>query len=183
MSGRRAYINDAAESPDRVGPENGLGAAASILHDRASDHDDILSGVGQLLDDKVDHLSQASILVLEQLRDAEEERRSFIGRELVARVEEEGDFGKEDSASSRLDRGAIEQSGCVSRVSARPANFALGRAIRAHTFLENLGPVHLDQPKVSVFVLFAVAHLGRRFGRADCREGGQGQIVGGGQES
>lgn len=69
--------------------------------------------MGQLLDDKVDHLSQAGIFVLEELRDAEEEGGGFVGRELLAGVEEEGDLGQEDPTSSRLYGRAVEQSRCV----------------------------------------------------------------------
>lgn len=64
--------------------------------------------MSQLLDDKVDHLSQAGIFILEQLRDTEEEGRRFVRGELLARVEQKGNLGKEDSASSRLDWGAVE---------------------------------------------------------------------------
>lgn len=64
--------------------------------------------MSQLLDDKVDHLSQAGIFILEQLRDTEEEGRRFVRWELLARVEQKGNLGKEDSASSRLDWGAVE---------------------------------------------------------------------------
>jgi hypothetical protein len=60
----------------------------------------------------VDHLAQAGILVLEELRDAEEEGGRFGGRELLARVEEEGDLGEQDTASSGLDRRGVEQASC-----------------------------------------------------------------------
>ena len=60
----------------------------------------------------MDHLTQAGILVLEQLRDSKEQCRRFVGRELLARVEEKGNFGKEDTASSRLDWRTVEQPGC-----------------------------------------------------------------------
>lgn len=103
------YINNSAQRPDSIGPVNDVCAAASILHNGTCDHDDILGGVSQLFDDKVDHLSQAGIFVLEELRDAKEQGGSFVGRELLARVEEEGDFGKENSTFSRLYGRAIKQ--------------------------------------------------------------------------
>lgn len=111
-SSRTTYINDAAEGADSVGSEDGIGAAASILHNGASDHNDVLSRVGKLLDDKVDHLAEGGILVLEQLGDAKEEGGSFVGRELFTRVEEEGDLCEENATSSRLDRGRVEESCC-----------------------------------------------------------------------
>lgn len=80
------YVNDAAQSTDGIGPEDGISAASSILHNRACHHDNIFSGVGELLDDKVDHLTEAGIFILEELRDAEEEGRRFIGREVLAGV-------------------------------------------------------------------------------------------------
>jgi len=101
---RPTYVNDAAQSSDRVGAEDGVAAAAGILHNGAGDHDDVLGRVGNLLDDKVDHLSETGIFVLEQLRDSEEKGRSFVGRELLAGVEQQSDLGQEDATSSRLDR-------------------------------------------------------------------------------
>lgn len=106
------YIDNPAEGADGVGSIDGLGAAASVLHDGAGDHDNVLGGVGELLDDQVDHLAEAGILVLEQLRDAEEEGGGFVGRELLPGVEEKGDLGEENATSSGLDRGAIEESCC-----------------------------------------------------------------------
>jgi hypothetical protein len=32
---------------------------------------------------------------------------------------------------------------------------------KRRTFLENLGSIHLDQPEVRVFILFAVTHVGQ----------------------
>ena len=57
----------------------------------------------------MDHLSQAGIFVLEELRDAEEEGGSFVCRKPFAGVEEEGDLGQEDTTSAGLDRGAVEK--------------------------------------------------------------------------
>jgi len=42
----------------------------------------------------VDHLSEAGILVLEELRDTEEEGCSFVGGELLSRVEKKSDLGE-----------------------------------------------------------------------------------------
>ena len=62
----------------------------------------------------MDHLTQAGIFVLEELGDSKEERRGLVGRELLARVQEQGDLGEEDATFSRLDRGAVEEPGyCV----------------------------------------------------------------------
>lgn len=116
------YVDDATQSTNGIGSEDCVCATSSILHDRTSDHDDILSRVGQLLDDKVDHLAETGILVLEQLRDTEEEGCSFVRGELLSRVEQKGDLGEEDATSSRLDRGAVEQSCCPSNLA-----FAGGR--------------------------------------------------------
>lgn len=87
-------INDTAQGSNSVGSEDGIAAAAGILHDCAGNHDDILGRVGQLLNDEVDHLSEARILILEQLRDAEEKGGCFIGRELLPGIEEKSNLGE-----------------------------------------------------------------------------------------
>jgi hypothetical protein len=110
--GGASYINNATERPNSVGTVDGVGAAACVLHDGARDHDNVLGRAGELLDDEVDHLAQAGILILEELRDAEEEGGGFGGRELLARVEEEGDLCEKDTASSRLDGRVVEESSC-----------------------------------------------------------------------
>lgn len=107
-SRQRPYINNAAQRADGVGAVDGIGAAARVLHDGACDHDGVLGGAGQLLDDEVDHLAQAGIFILEELRDAKEEGRGFGGREFLSRIEEESNLGEEDAASSGLDGGAVE---------------------------------------------------------------------------
>lgn len=66
----------------------------------------------QLLDGEVDHLPKAGIFILEELRDAEEQGRGFIGRESFAGVQEQGNLSEEDSTSARLYGGRIEQSCC-----------------------------------------------------------------------
>lgn len=65
-------INDATKSPNGIGPVNRIGAPSRILHDRTGDHNDIFGGAGKLLDDEMDHLAEAGIFVLEQLRNTEE---------------------------------------------------------------------------------------------------------------
>lgn len=89
-----SYIDNTAQCPDSVWPEDDVGAAAGILHYGTRDHDDVLCRAGQLLNDEVDHLTQAGILVLEELRDTEEEGRGFILGKLLASVEKKGDLGE-----------------------------------------------------------------------------------------
>lgn len=122
------HINDPAQRADRIWPVDGVRAAPRVLHDGARHHDDVLCRAGNLLDDEVHHLAEARVLVLEQLRDAKEERRGLIGRELLARVEQQRDLGEKDTASPRLDRRAVEQTCCgrAYRQSGRPWT-ALGR--------------------------------------------------------
>lgn len=88
-----SYVDDSAEGSNGIGSVYGLAATSSILHNCASNHDDILGRVGELLDDKVDHLSEAGIFVLEEFGDSEEESGCFSGREGFASVEEQGDLG------------------------------------------------------------------------------------------
>lgn len=106
------YINNTAEGANSVGSEDGIGATASILHNGAGYHNNIFSRVGKLLDDKVHHLAKTGILILEQLRDAEKEGGGFVCGKLLPGVEEKGDLGEENATSSRLDRGAVEESCC-----------------------------------------------------------------------
>lgn len=106
------HVHDAAEGTDGVWSVYGFCAATGVLHDGAGDHDDVLGGVGQLLDDKVDHLAKTGIFILEELRDAEEEIGGFIRWERLARVQEEGDLCEEDATSSWLDWRAVEKTGC-----------------------------------------------------------------------
>jgi hypothetical protein len=60
----------------------------------------------------MDHLAQAGIFVLEELRDAKEERRRFRGGELLARIEKKGDFCEENATSPRLDGRRVEETSC-----------------------------------------------------------------------
>ena len=101
--GNGASVDDAAERPNGIGPVYDVAAHLAILHDAAGDHDDVLGRVGQLLDDQIHHLPQASILVLEELRYAEEERGGFICREFLSRGEQVGNLGEQDAALPRGD--------------------------------------------------------------------------------
>jgi hypothetical protein len=106
----------------------------------------------QLLDGKVDHLSKAGIFILEELRDAEEQGGGFIGGESFTGVQEQGDFGEEDSTSSRLYRGRIEQTCC---------HLLAGLTRRCEgslTLLEDGSPVDPHDGHVSIFVFLAVTH-------------------------
>jgi hypothetical protein len=53
----------------------------------------------QLLDGKMHHLPKAGIFILEELRDAEEQGRRFVGGEPFTGVQEQGDFREQDSTS------------------------------------------------------------------------------------
>lgn len=75
----------------------------------------------------MNHLAQAGILVLEELRDTEEEGGGFVGGKLLPRVEEESYLGEEDTASSRLDRRTVEQSGYTSRLALVLDEFGFSR--------------------------------------------------------
>lgn len=123
------HINDPAQGSNSIRPVNHVCATASILHNGTCDHDNILGGVGQFLDNKVDHLSQAGIFVLEELRDAEEQGSGFVRRELLARVKKKGNLGQEDSAFPRLYRRAVEQTRWTIQVNiARASSRARGPA-------------------------------------------------------
>lgn len=112
LKGKVTNVDDTAQGSNGIGSEDGIAAAARILHNGAGNHDDILSRVGQLLDDEVDHLSEAGILVLEELRDAEEKGGGFIGWELLPSIEEKSNLGEEDSTSSRLNGAFVEYACC-----------------------------------------------------------------------
>lgn len=107
-----SYINDAAQSSNGIGTEDSVTATASILHDRTRYHNDVLGGSGQLLDNKVDHLSKACIFVLKKFRNTEEKSCSLIGWEMFAGIEKKGNLGQENTTLSGLDGGAVEQSCC-----------------------------------------------------------------------
>jgi len=110
----KAYINNPAQRPDRIRPVDHITThCRRVFHNTARDHDNILSRLRELLDDKVDHLSERSIFVLEQLADAEEEGGGFVGWELLASKEEERDLGEENSAFPRRYGGCVEDAGCI----------------------------------------------------------------------
>lgn len=107
-----AYINDAAQRADSIRPVENITANSGILHNNTGGHDRVLCGICQLLQDQVYHLAQRGILVLEQLRDAEKERRGLICRELLPRKQEHSNLRQEGAASSRRDGRSIKQSSC-----------------------------------------------------------------------
>lgn len=80
------YIDNTAQCSNSIGSEDNICATTGVFHNRAGNHDGVISGAGQLLDDKVYHLPQAGIFVLEELRDTEEESGGFVCRELLARI-------------------------------------------------------------------------------------------------
>jgi len=103
------HINDSTQRPNRIRPVYDITSHRSrIFHDTARHHDHILSLLAQLFDHEIHHLPERSILVLEELGDAEEEGGSFLLRELLASEQEEGDFGEEDAAAARRDGGGVE---------------------------------------------------------------------------
>jgi hypothetical protein len=88
-------INDAAKGADCIGAVYDVAADGGVLHDGGGDHDDIVGGASELLDDQVDHLAERGILVLEELRDAEEEGRGFLAAPVLAGEEEESQLGED----------------------------------------------------------------------------------------
>lgn len=100
-SSTKTYINDSAERADRIRSVEDVAAHGCILHDGARDHDDIVGGAGHLLEDEVNHLAEGGILVLEQLRDAEEEVGCFVLGEFLSSKYEESDLCEEDAAFPR----------------------------------------------------------------------------------
>lgn len=65
-------IDNAAQGTNSVCAVDDIAADGDVLHDGRCDHDHVVGGASELLDDQVDHLAQRSILVLEQLGDTEE---------------------------------------------------------------------------------------------------------------
>jgi hypothetical protein len=103
-----AYVDDAAQCSQSIRSVYSIASTTSVLHDGARNHDDILGGCGQLLNDEHDHLAETGIFVLEELGDSEEEGGGFVAGEGLSGVEKQGDLGKENAALARLDRRAIE---------------------------------------------------------------------------
>jgi hypothetical protein len=88
-------VDDSAEGADRIGAVHDIAADRSVLHNGGCDHDDIVGRAGQLLDDKVDHLAERGILVLEELRYAEEECRGFLAPPALAREEQQCELSQD----------------------------------------------------------------------------------------
>jgi len=92
LPGGEAHVYYPAKCPDRIRPVQYVASNNRVLHDTAGDHDDILRGICQLFDDKVDHLPKGGILVLEELRDTEEKSGGLVGRELLAGKQKQSDL-------------------------------------------------------------------------------------------
>ena len=88
-----AYIYYPAQRSYSICSVNHITSHRRVLHYTARDHDDVLSRVCQLFDDKVHHLPEGGIFVLKELRDAEEEGGCFIRREFLAGEQEQCDLG------------------------------------------------------------------------------------------
>lgn len=101
-------VDDTTQSSDGVGTVYDVASDSRILHDTAGNHNDILGGVGKLLDDQVDHLAEGGIFVLEQLGNAEEEGGGFILRKLFTSHKQEGDFGEQNTAFARRNGRRVE---------------------------------------------------------------------------
>lgn len=109
-----SHIDNPAQRPYSIGSVNDIAPhRGRILHDRARNHNDILSSLCQLLDHQIHHLSQAGILILKELGDAKEQGGRFVGGELLPSEEEQRDLGEEDPTSSGRDGGRVEYTRCI----------------------------------------------------------------------
>jgi len=106
-------IDNAAQSTDGVGAVHDIAANGCVLHDGGCDHDHVVGGASELLDDQVDHLAQRSILVLEQLRDAEEEGGGFLASPALAGEQQQRELGEDHSALARRDGTLVEDTGIL----------------------------------------------------------------------
>jgi hypothetical protein len=171
---QRAYIDNAAESTDGVRAIENITTDGGVLHDNARRHYNIFGGAGQLLQDEIDHLAQGGVLVLEQLRDAEEERGRLICRELLPGEDEDGNLCKEGATCSRRDGGGIEQSGCRINEHGQLVSGGGDAECGQRTVLEHRGAIQLDHDLVGILVLLDVTHgADRRIARqvVVCRRG------------
>ena len=82
-------VDNAAEGADGIRAVYDVAADRGVFHDGGGDHDDIVGGASELLDDKVHHLAERGILVLEELGDAEEEGGSLLSSPALAREEQQ----------------------------------------------------------------------------------------------
>lgn len=93
-------IDDAAQSANSVRAVYDIAAHRGVLHDGGCDHDDIVSGASELLDDQIHHLAERRILVLEKLRDTKKQRCGFLASPALAREEEQCELGEDHSTLS-----------------------------------------------------------------------------------
>lgn len=104
------YVNDPAKRPNRICPVQNITANRGILHDNTGGHDRILCRLRQVLENQIHHLSQRGILILEELRNAKEQRRRLVRRELLPGEDEDSNLGQESATYARGDGGGIEHS-------------------------------------------------------------------------
>lgn len=107
---RGTYIDNPTKRPNRIRPVQNITTNSRILHDNTRRHDRILRGIRQLLKNQIHHLSQRGVLILEQLRDTEEQRGSLVRGELLPGEHENRDLGQEGATCPGRDGGGIEQS-------------------------------------------------------------------------
>ena len=93
-------INNAAQSTNGVRAVYNIAADRCVLHDGGCDHDNIVGGASELLDDQVHHLAQRCILVLEELRDTEEQCCGFLTSPALACEQQQCQLGEDHSALS-----------------------------------------------------------------------------------
>lgn len=106
-------IDNAAQGTDGVGAVDDIAGDGGVLHDGRGDHDHVVGGASELLDDQVDHLAQRCILVLEQLGDAEEEGGGFLTSPALAGEEQQGELGEDHPALPRRDGALVEDAGIL----------------------------------------------------------------------
>jgi hypothetical protein len=108
----RGSVDYAAQGADGVRAVYDVAGDGGVLHDGGGDHDDIVGGASELLDDQVDHLAEGGILVLEELRDAEEERRGFLASPALAGEEQQGQLRQDHSTFPGRYRALVEHACC-----------------------------------------------------------------------
>jgi hypothetical protein len=147
-------VDDAAEGADGVGAVYDVAADGCVLHYGGGDHDDIVGGASELLDDQVDHLAERGILVLEQLRYAKEEGCGFLASPALSGEEQQGQLGQDHSTFPGRYRALVEYS-CWTRSAFPPPAYGLSDS--RPTFLEHGRLVNLgDSASILVLLVHGV---------------------------